>query len=74
MISVTICDSCGHRFDNEINQKMLYWYEIPRPVYIYCNNVNCIIPHDSRTTRTSDNSTCWVSAAWGCNNIQNQVI
>ena len=27
---------------NELNQKMLYWYKIPRPVYIYCNNVNCI--------------------------------
>tara|TARA_B100002019_G_C20988477_1_gene459374 strand:- start:30 stop:590 length:561 start_codon:yes stop_codon:yes gene_type:complete len=42
MISMTICDSCDNTFQNELNQKMLFWYEIPRPIYIYCNNVDCI--------------------------------
>ena len=42
MIAVTICDSCGNQFRNKLYQKMLFWYKIPRPVYIYCNNVNCI--------------------------------
>jgi hypothetical protein len=42
MISVKKCDICDKIFPDYLNQFQLYWYNMPRPVYIYCNNVNCI--------------------------------
>ena len=42
MVSVKICDVCYKIFPDLLNQFQLPWYSIPRPVYVYCNNVNCI--------------------------------
>ena len=42
MVSIKICDVCYKIFPYLLNQFQLPWYSIPRPVYVYCNNVNCI--------------------------------
>ena len=42
MISVRVCDVCDKKYDFNINQKMCMWYNLPRPVYIFCNNKKCI--------------------------------
>tara|TARA_B110000438_G_C15799418_1_gene644435 strand:+ start:62 stop:631 length:570 start_codon:yes stop_codon:yes gene_type:complete len=42
MVSVRVCDVCNKKYDFNINQKMCTWYNLPRPVYIFCSNKKCI--------------------------------
>lgn len=43
MISVKVCDVCNKSFSHYLNQYQLPWYNLPRPVYVFCSNVDCII-------------------------------